>query len=123
MSFNLIRELLECPRDNGLTRILIGLYEVNKPGETPSRYLALSEQSRSDADSPWRSKMKGITVRKGEVAAVIAALQSADFNAVSDNKHLSNEDYASQVLDEMISQGDRHNKDTSLQPDSNPSQE
>jgi hypothetical protein len=92
-SFTLIRELCEVIRDKGVKRLMLGLYQV-EDSDRSSRYLALSEQSRQDDSSEWVSSKRGITVRKGEVAAVIAALQSADFDANPDNKNLSNQAYS-----------------------------
>ncbi len=92
-SFTLISELCEVTRDKGLKRLLLGLYQASDSDRT-SRYLALSEQSRQDDSSEWISNKRGITVRKGEIATVIVALQSADFDAKPDNKNLSNQAYA-----------------------------
>jgi len=93
-NFTLIREILEIPRDKGLKRILLAVYEVTGDGKAPSRYLAASEQKRLNEDSPWVSAQKGITIRRGELENVIAALQSADFDAKPDGKNLSCQEYA-----------------------------
>ncbi len=77
---------------------MLGLYQV-EDSDRSSRYLALSEQSRQDDSSEWVSNKRGITVRKGEIATVIAALQSADFDAKQDTSNLSNAEYADQCVD------------------------
>lgn len=87
-AFDLIRELLELPRDEGKKRLLLALYEAPNNG----RYMALSEQNL--VNDQWVSAKKGITVRRLEKEAIITALQSADFDAKPDNKNLSNVEYA-----------------------------
>lgn len=89
-SFTLIRELVECQRDKGTKRILVALYET----DTGSRYLACSEQKRRTEEDPWQSALKGITIRKSEVEAVIKGLQSADFDASSDTGDMTCQEYA-----------------------------
>jgi len=94
-SFVLIRELLSLERDQGLKRLLLGLYSVSDGADEPSRrYIACSEQVRPDKDSDWVSGRKGITVRRAEVGQLIAALQSADLDAKPDGKNLSDREYA-----------------------------
>lgn len=95
MAFELIRELNECIRENGLKRLLLALYST----ESGSRYIALSEQVKPDADSSWISNRKGITIRRGEIASIISALQSADFDAKSDGNKLSPQEYSRLHLD------------------------
>lgn len=99
-SFTLVRELLELPRDNGSRRLMVGLYSASDDPATDSgkRYLACSEQEKS-ADGQWISRRRGITIRRGEAQAVIAALQSADFNAGPDTKGLSDREYAELYCD------------------------
>ena len=91
MSFTLIRQLTEAVRDNGLKRLLLGLYST----DSGSRYIALSEQVRPSTDHDWVSNKRGITVRRGEIANIIAALQSADFDAKPDGNGLTDTEYAS----------------------------
>lgn len=92
-TFELLRELVELPREKGKKRLMLGLYQASGDGQ-PVRYLALSEQSRADENSEWISNKRGITVRRGEVDSVIAALKSADFDASPDGRKLSNEEYS-----------------------------
>jgi hypothetical protein len=95
-SFTLVRNLLELERDSGLKRLLLALYSVSDSpdAEGRSRYIALSEQTRSSKEAEWTSARKGITVRRGELSSLISALQSADFDAGPDNKGLSPQAYA-----------------------------
>jgi hypothetical protein len=97
-SFTLVRELAEVLRDKGSKRLLLGLYQAEDSDRT-SKYLACSEQQRVDVDSPWVSSRKGITIRASEVATLIAALQSADFDAKPDGKNLTHQEYADKYLD------------------------
>lgn len=94
-SFTLVRELLSLERDQGLKRLLLGLYSASDgDDESARRYVACSEQVRSTKNSDWTSSRKGITVRRGEISQLVAALQSADFDAKSDGKGLSDKEYA-----------------------------
>lgn len=93
-TFELIRELASIERDRGQKRLLLAVYSANDTNGQKNRYLACSEQQRSSAEEPWASSRKGITIRRSEVDEIISALQSADFDAKSDNKNLSNFDYA-----------------------------
>lgn len=99
-SFTIVRELGSYERDGGLRRLFLALYCASDGAEdTGRKYIALSEQTRADKESEWVGTRKGITVRKSEVNGLIAALQSADFDAKPDNKHLSHKEYAEQCLD------------------------
>jgi hypothetical protein len=94
-NFKLVRELLSLERDQGLKRLLLALYSVSDgDDDLARRYVACSEQVRSTKDSDWSSSRRGITVRRAEIGQLIAALQSADFDAKSDGKGLSDQDYA-----------------------------
>lgn len=99
-SFTLVRNLLELERDKGLKRLLLALYSVSDdPGsDGRSRYIALSEQTRTDQNAEWVSSRKGITVRRGELSQLISALQSADFDAKPDGKNLTPQEYADKFL-------------------------
>lgn len=97
-SFTLVRELAELSR-HGNKRLLLALYSASDSsdvsgGDSAKRYLACSEQERTDDGSPWRSSRKGITIRRAEINTIISALQSADFDAKSDNKGMSHAEYA-----------------------------
>lgn len=76
-----------------MKRLLVALYETVE-GDRKSRYLACSEQKRSSEDAPWQSALKGITIRKSERDDIVAALQSADFDAKEDTGKLTNQSYA-----------------------------
>lgn len=106
MSFKIVKELLEVSRDQGSKRLLLALYEASGKGEdgTPIRYLAISEQVKKTSDGPWVSALKGITIRRSELQQFITALQSADLEAAPDNKGLTDQEYAEQVLDAMLGQ-------------------
>jgi hypothetical protein len=94
-SFTLVRELASLERDRGSKRLLLALYSASDEGSNENRrYIALSEQQRSNEESEWQSARKGITVRRGELEAIISALQSADFDAKPDGKGLSDREYA-----------------------------
>lgn len=93
-TFELIRELAECLRDRGSKRLLLAVYSANDTDGSKNRYIALSEQQRTSDEEPWASSRKGITVRRGELESIISALQSADFDAKSDGKNLSNKEYS-----------------------------
>jgi hypothetical protein len=90
VAFTLIRELLEIPRDQGNKRLLIALYST----DSNHRYVATSEQVLG-SEGEWLSNKKGMTIRRGELDAVIKALQSADFDAAPDTSNLSCQEYAS----------------------------
>lgn len=94
-SFKIVRELASLERDKGSKRLLLALYSASDEGsETNRRYIALSEQQRVNENSEWQSTRKGITVRRSEVSEIIAALQSADFDAKPDGRGLSDKEYA-----------------------------
>jgi hypothetical protein len=95
VAFTLIRELGSFPRENGLKRLLLALYSASEN----SRYIALSEQQRSSTEDDFVSMKKGITIRKSEVANIISALQSADFDAKPDGNGLTPQEYSTQFLD------------------------
>lgn len=75
--------------------MLLALYSATNDDEPDksSRYIALSEQQKSEEDSDWVSARKGITIRRGELDTIISALQSADFDAKSDGTGLSDREY------------------------------
>lgn len=98
MAFSLIRELLEIPRDQGNKRLLIAVYST----DTGHKYLATSEQVKS-AEGDWLSNKRGMTIRRGELEAVIKALQSADFDTAPDTSGLTCQEY-SQTLDWSVAQ-------------------
>ena len=92
-SFTLVRELAEFPRDKGLTRLLLALYET----DTGHRYIALSEQRRDTNEADWVSARKGVTLRRAELQPAVAALSSADFDSKEDTSSLSHQAYASRL--------------------------
>jgi hypothetical protein len=98
-NFKIVRELAVLPRDKGLKQLLLALYSAGDKEGKEIRYIALSEQVRTDEDSPWLSNKKGITIRRGEIANIISALQSADFDAKSDGNGLSDTEYSKMHLD------------------------
>lgn len=74
--------------------MLLALYSATNDDGNENRYLALSEQQKSQKDdSEWEGTRKGITVRRGELDAIISALQSADFDSKSDGTGLSDREY------------------------------
>lgn len=92
--FKVIRELASLERDRGCKRLLLALYSASDNSGKENRYIALSEQQRPDQEAEWSSTRKGITVRRGELASIIAALQSADFDSKPDGKGMSEKEYA-----------------------------
>lgn len=93
--FSIVRELASLERDNGSKRLLLALYSASddRGQGNERRYIALSEQVRSEPDAEWQSARKGITVRRGEIRNIIAALQSADFDAKPDGKGMTDLEY------------------------------
>jgi hypothetical protein len=95
--FEIVKELASLERDQGLKRMLLALYSSGENGS--GRYIALSEQIRPSKEDQFVSIKKGITIRRGEVAAIISALQSADFDAKSDGNGLSDREYSKLHVD------------------------
>jgi hypothetical protein len=94
-TFSIVRELASLERDKGSKRLLLALYSASDDGSQGNerRYIALSEQVRSGPDTEWQSARKGIIVRRGEISNIIAALQSADFDAKPDGKGMTDLEY------------------------------
>jgi hypothetical protein len=94
-TFSIVKELASLERDKGSKRLLLALYSASDDSDngnsTGRRYIACSEQVRKGDD--WESARKGITIRKSELDSIIAALQSADFDAKPDGNGLSDTEY------------------------------